>query len=474
MRPDPLEPLLAKIAAEFAPGIPSKDVVHALPEIQKRTTWEYGLHEHDAVSRGPHHDLRLGDPETGHAHSWALGMTLPRPGEATWAIQQPTHTVEYMNFKGKIPSGYGAGTVKLKEREKIEIVNSRPGHITFQIFRGSGPEEFTLHQIKGEAWKFYNRTLTRDRLPGVPLSKPDYHSVPIEAIDYEDPRYLMSAKIDDAHNLFVFQRGDRVRAVSYRPTKRETGVIEHTPKVPGLERLDVPSELADTVLRGGLYAIHPKTGKAIEATQLAGMLNSDVWKSREKQKELGHLRPVIYDVVAHKGKLMTNAPYEEKLKVLHDVKNLLPVFELPPMAKTPKEKKELLEKIKKGDLPQTREGIVLWPLKTGTLPIKAKFFVDHDVYVREVFPGEGKYSGHAAGGFTFSHSPKGPVVGRVGSGFSDELREDLWKNRTRYLGAVARLSAQDKYSSGALRMPVFLGWHLDKNDAHVIDNLVQS
>jgi len=44
----------------------------------------------------------------------------PKPGEKTWAIQQPTHTMKYMDFVGKIEDGYGKGDVKMFDRAKTE------------------------------------------------------------------------------------------------------------------------------------------------------------------------------------------------------------------------------------------------------------------------------------------------------------------------------------------------------------------
>ena len=184
----------AKLAAEEAKGIPSRSTYHPLPTIKQPTLWEYGVHRHEATVRGLHHDLRLGDPKTGHAHSWAVENGLPSPGESVWAIQQPTHTVAYMDFKGSIPEGeYGAGKVTLADRGKTEINNSRPDHITFHIFRGSGPEEYTLHKIRDDMWKLYGRTITKKNVI-LPESKPAYKSLEEHNIDFKNPDQLMMAK----------------------------------------------------------------------------------------------------------------------------------------------------------------------------------------------------------------------------------------------------------------------------------------
>jgi hypothetical protein len=458
---------------EFAPGIPSKQISHELPEVSKPTKWEMVVHDHAAERRGRHFDLRLGDPATGHAHSWAMPAKWPEPGERSWAIQQPTHTVKYMDFEGTIEDGYGKGDVTKHRREKTEIVSSTPGHINFNIYTGAGPEEYTLHRIADNKWMLLNRTIHREKTE-LPDTRPPYREVKLDkaARHIDDPDMIASAKIDDAHNLFVLPAsGDQVRVVSYRLAKRsKTGLIEHTHKVPSLFGVETPPGLGGTILRGGLYAMDPKTGKAVHAKDLASLLNSSVWKSRENQKQIGELIPVVYDVVKYKGRNMETASYGEKLKILLEVADKLP-FELPRIAVTSEDKAKLIEDIRTGKVPETTEGVVFWNIRKGEAPVKAKFVKDHDVYIRDFFPGEGKYKGKGVGGFLYSHEPHGSIVGRVGTGLSDELRTDMHQHPDKYKGLVARVTAQDKFPSGALRAPAFQDWHLDKNEPQALANV---
>lgn len=461
--------------AEFAPGIPSREKSHELPTIKEPTTWEFGVHRHLAIRRGEHLDLRLGDPDTGHAHSWAMQATWPKPGQTVWAIQQPTHTIKYMDFKGEIGEGYGKGKVELKDRDRTEIISAKPGHVSFNVYRSSGaPEEYTLHRIHDKKWKLLNRTPIRDNLD-IPSSKPKYKEIAVEKANKHitSDDWIASTKIDDAHNLFLLsESGAPIRVVSYRePKKGETGVIDHTHKVPSVFRIKTPKDLGNTIIRGGLYAMNPKTGRATEAKDIAGLLNTSVWKSREKQKYLGELRPVIYDVVRFKGKNIENSPYAEKLTALREISDKLG-FELPRMAQGTGEKLKLIADIKEGRIPETKEGVVFWNLKERVPAVKSKFVTDHDVYVRGFFPGEGKYQGNAVGGFVYSHDPEGPIVGKVGTGLSDILRRDMHKNPSRYEGLVARVTAAEKFSSGALRAPAFENWHLDKNDPGDLSNIL--
>lgn len=459
---------------EDAPGIPSRAASHELPELTESTRWQFAVQAHDAERRGPHLDVRLGDPATGHAHSWAMPNKWPAPGQSSWAIQQPTHTVKYMDFEGLIPSGYGKGAVRLRDRDQAEIVSSRPGHVSFNVYRGSGPEEYTLHRVDGRKWKLYNRTITRDVLDGLPAARPAYKDMHPDAVDVDRADEVMSAKIDDAHNLFVLPRDGQVRVVSYRPTDRAAGVIEHTHKVTSLFGTRTPAGLGGTILRGGLYATDPRTGRAVPSSILAGLLNANVWRSRAAQSEKGELKPIVYDVVSYKGEPYADKPYADKLRVLREVTGRLPSMQLPPMADTPDEKRRLLGAVRAGELGETREGVVLWNKDRSLPPTKVKFRDDHDVYVRDFFPGEGKYSGRAVGGFTYAHDQDGPVVGRCGTGVSDAMRMDMHEHPERYRGMVATVAAHEKFPSGALRVPSFSSWHLDKNPQDRLDAVIHA
>ena len=460
-----------KLAQEEALGIPSKSTIHDLPTITDPKTWQFALQKHEADVRGLHYDLRLGDSNTGHGHSWALSEDgLPKPGESTWAIGQPTHTIPYFDFQGKIPTGYGAGKVTLPIRTQAEIRNARPGHISFNLYTGKGPQEFTLHEIHDGKWKLYNRTLTRERIPGMQDDKPKYKDRDPETLDVHNENEILQSKIDGAHALVYLPPKGSARVVSYRITDRQQGVIEHSPKFEELYHgFEIPKELRDTVVRAELYATHPDTGKAISAKDVGALLNSNTWKSREKQEQLGKLKAALFDVIRFKGKDVSNKPYGEKLDILKNIDAATPAtIHLPRTAQTSAEKQRLLSDIKSGKEPTTVEGVVVHNLTESTPPSKVKYRQDFDVHIRGVFPGAGKHQDNAAGGFTFSHTPDGPIVGKIGTGFTDALRQDMWKRPEVYRGAVAKVLAHELYGTkeapGALRVGTFKGFHLDKTD----------
>jgi len=474
LEPTGLEKLKEKLG-EFAPGIPTKKPVERLPRITPKTTnrWTVAVQDHEAARAGRHFDLRLVDPDAGKAHSWAIPKAhLPEPGERLLAVQTFTHTPEYaLHFGEKKPQfigkGYGKGRVRMALKEPTDIVEANNNLVRFNVYQGKNNQEYLLRRTKDDKWLIMNTTVTKEKRPDIPQSKPKYKEVEPDKVDVTDDTQLMMAKIDGAHNTFVLDHQKPVRIFSYRPTERATGVIEHTHRfLPGFHAR-VPKGLDGLVLRGELFAADPHTGRTREAVETGAILNSGIWKSRETQTH-SPLRAAIFDVARRNGEDVEEIPYKEKLPILERVHRALPFLEIPPVARTAKEKVDLLNRIRTGQEPITSEGVVLWPNEGGA-PIKAKFRPDHDIYVRSIFPETGKRE-DLAGGFEYSWTPRGKVVGRVGTGLNHDLKRDMLDNPEKYIGRVARVRSQGVYPDksnpkrpGALRAPSFYDWHLDRN-----------
>lgn len=404
----------------------------------------------------------------GLAHSWAIPRaSLPKPGEKVLAIQQPTHTKEYAARKGtfELPEGYGKGTVRSPGLVPVEVVRSQPGILRFNVYGSKeGNQEFALIKTdKGHLLHNITTTEMGVRGPGghpIPHSKPPYREISTGDVRFDDADEIHQAKVDGAHVTFHLRGGKEVKVFSYRPTKRATGVLEHTHKLPDYRNLTAPPGLSGTVLRGELYGADRRTGKAIPAEQTGGLLNATVWHSREKQKELGaELRPVIFDVVKYRGRDVSNAPYSEKLQILKEVQDRIPRLKLPPTATTPKEKEELFHRIQAGQEPITGEGIVSWKLP-HPYPTKAKFRPDVDAEVVGVTQGKRKHEGRV-GALQVRLLGKDTIT-HVGTGLSDELRDQIAKNPQDYIGRVAKVKTMQVFPSGRMRAPSFAGFHLEK------------
>jgi len=488
-------PALRPGPGEFAPGIAGDRGIHNIPKVRPRADnqeWTASLSMHPAARRGDHHDLRLVDPK-GRAHSWAF-QDVPQPGKSTYAVQQPTHKKRYA-LRDKpftIPEGYGAtrpgAQVEPKFVSGVEVVEAGNDKIRFLKHEGQQTQEFVLRKLTPSMgsvrpmFALHNATKNRGTGEGkrIPSSKPKYKEIAPEAINLEDDEQVMTPKLDGAHVLVDLPgTGDKfARVFSYRPTARETGLIEHTFKFKDFQKRRGSEAVKNTMVRAECWGTD-KDGKAIPAEQLGGLLNAGVLKSREKQREMGvKLRLTGFDVVRHNGRNMEKKPFAEKLEVLNKVNKATKGFiETPEVARTPEQKKKMLGEIKERVRKDTDEGVVLHTLAKAEPPTKAKFKPDVDVYVRKVFDKpRGAAKGHA-GGFEYSFTPDGPIVGRVGTGFDHAARKDMMENPENYVGRVAKVKSvrnsenrtDPSQMTKALRAPSFRGWHLDKTDPKLME-----
>jgi DNA polymerase Ligase (LigD)/Helicase conserved C-terminal domain len=453
---------LAKAAAPAA-GIPDREQFGDLSKLQTGQMLDWAVQHHMAQRAGPHYDVRFGTPETG-LYSWAARKGLPAPGEKHLAVQQPLHAHEYGSFEGKIPSGYGAGTVKRHDLGRILLTKVLPNEIHFTTAHQRYPERYLLKQTKDKNWLFINTTPTEP----TPYTKERYTSVPSEQVepllDKLQPGTSVQAKIDGAATLtkLVDKHFD---VISYRASKVTGGPITHTERIfGGRPEVELPREMKGSVLRGETYGTNPQ-GQAIPPQELGGLLNSAVEKSRNQQQERGtDLKNMLFNIQQYgKTPVPEDTPYAARMEMLKRILPHLPAgkFELPQEATTPDAAKSLWQQVQGGQHPLTREGVVIHP-PTGR-PMKAKLLDEHDVHLREMFPATqgSKYEGNAVGGFRYSHEPTGPIAGEVGTGLTDELRQAMFKDPESYIGRVAKVRAQEKFPSGALRAPSLLSLHED-------------
>ena len=140
--------------SEDAPGLPNRKVTTDLPEFTGTRVWHYAVQEHMANRAGKHYDLRLGDPRSMVAHSWAVPKArFPEPGKPLLAVRQPDHTIPYMDFTGVISSGYGAGHVKKVDRGPVHVTSSAKDSVRFEHSDG---RRFLLRRVGEKLWLFIN------------------------------------------------------------------------------------------------------------------------------------------------------------------------------------------------------------------------------------------------------------------------------------------------------------------------------
>jgi len=465
-----------KSAAEFAPGLPDPRRFGQPTQLPLNKILKYVVQSHKAQRAGQHYDIRFG-PDQGHKPtllSWATRKLPAEPGEKRMVFQQPLHTGAYADFEGEIVSGYGKGTVKTHDKGAVMVTKVSPNKISFVVLHKKHPETFTLvrksgrpitpktareARSQGGTWLMINTT------PKDVIKHNKVHYAKVPAADVAklfDEEYLHGEKIDGAAALYRVL-SDRIEVLSYRPTTAGRPII-HTYRVGGTSGVNIPKHLVGSVLRGELYGVRKETGRAIPPQELGGILNASTLKSLQKQQEQGvELRSKLFNILQYgQTPVSMEQPLAERMEKLKEITQYLPEpkFSLPEMAATPEEQKDLWERVSTGKHPLTSEGIVAWPKKGGK-PTKVKLYDDHDVFVREIFPGAGKLEGVGAGGFEYSLEPEGDIVGKVGTGFSEATRKQMWETPEEFKGRVARIKAQGQFPSGAYRAPAFLSLHED-------------
>ena len=296
-------------------------------------------------------------------------------------------------------------------------------------------------------------------------TKPKYKDYGSGDPDPNNPNTVWQPKVDGGHTIFRLNSDGLNRIYSYRSRKDTGDPIDHTHQVPGLRDELIPTELNGVEVRGELYA-KKKDGRPMEAQEVTGILNSKPMKSRETQGLKGSLLPYLFSVKTWKnGKNVENATYAEQLKMLEEVQKKVPAFTVAETAKTPEEKREMYNLIQQKQHPDTEEGMIEWDLTAeGGNPKKKKLRDNHEVIIRNIYPAITPKTGRVmAGGFEYSWEPESPIVGRVGTGFTEELRKEMIKDPQKFINRIARIKTQQVFKSGAARAPSFYQMHVEKN-----------
>ena len=90
--------------------------------------------------------------------------------------------------------------------------------------------------------------------------------------------------------------------------------------------------------------------------------------------------------------------------------------------------------------------------------MKFKAFHDVDLPIEGYEEGTGRHTGKL-GAIVVDH--KGVRV-KVGSGFSDDLREQIWANPDFFMGRIVEIRYQEITPDGSLRFPTFVCFRNDK------------
>ncbi|MBC8490796.1 MAG: hypothetical protein H8D45_32680 [Bacteroidetes bacterium] len=446
--------------------IPNLAYHEELPNIEKPTLVEFAVDLHKAERAGRHYDIRFQSPaDKEKVYSFATKDRFPMPGESITVFMQPMHDMDALDFSGDIKSGYGKGKINKARREIGEVLESSEKKLKLNLYPGRSTEELNFIKIDEGVYKLINSTPSRLNGYALPIDKPKLKSIDLEDLDLNREQY-MSPEINGAHGVVKLDKRKPIRVFSYRQAKTgNTDIIEHTFKIDGLRNLiRTPDELAGTQFRAEIFAID-EDGNAVEPEVVAGLLNSNVLKSRNKQvsdKIRLQLAPILLDL--YRGK---NPPTNkgDEIDILNEIVNILPesVVSLP-FVIDPKEKKKMLMDIANGEEPLTREGVVI----DGKY--KVKFMKEYDVEIKDILPPKAR--DNMSSGFIYDmiDGKKIQFPGKVGTGFSYALKREMREHPDRFKGVVAVVGGEKISDNGIIQKPVFKGFHLDKNVELTIEN----
>lgn len=402
-------------------------------------------------ARSKHVDLRLGPK--GLMYSWALPKAhLPTtPDERLLAVQTPLHTYDYARQQSiAIPKGnYGAGHVEKLEESPVVVLKATPNHLIFTRGTSQDSPVYSMVRTKSNNWIV---SVKKEGQPTAVLryKKSHFSSMPLDQIaDVIDQGAQVRPKIDGASSLIylgdkgirVF--GTRVGANGKRP--------EYTDALDHMYDFKVPKELQGKLLRAELYGV--RNGKPIHPNELSALLHSNLVNQVDKKQKRGiHL--LLAALAENKeGRDDYWAGADDIVAKL----NHPDIHGLPPV--TGEAAKRLVEKIKTGKYPLTREGVVAQ--LPGKQPVKSKVINDYDVVIRNIFKADTD-RGDMAGGFEYSYPDSDEIAGRVGTGFNDKLRKDMWQHPENYIGMLARVHSQEQLAKSlALRAPAFIALKAD-------------
>jgi DNA ligase D-like protein (predicted 3'-phosphoesterase) len=115
----------------------------------------YVIQKHQATHL--HYDLRL--EMDGVLKSWAVPKMPPtESGVKRLAVEVEDHPIEYADFEGTIPEGYGAGTVEIWDKGHYVLKDRKENKLIFEIKGERLEGTYCLIRFKGRKnWLFFKK-----------------------------------------------------------------------------------------------------------------------------------------------------------------------------------------------------------------------------------------------------------------------------------------------------------------------------
>ncbi|MDX2081657.1 MAG: non-homologous end-joining DNA ligase [Terrimicrobiaceae bacterium] len=395
----------------------------------KRGGRRFVIQKHAA--RRLHYDLRL--ELGGTLKSWAVPKGLPlRHGERHLAVHVEDHPLDYIDFEGTIPKGeYGGGTVMVWDRGHYEPLSRSPARDL-----AAGKLHFVLHGQKLQGEWYLVRLQEEDQWlvirAGDDLREADDRSVAsgksMEEIstggglpEFVEPMKARLVEEPPKSGEWIYEiKFDGWRALARKQGKDASLVSRNNHelggKFPDLIRATAALDANSAILDGEIVALDERGVSSFQLLQAY---------------DLGETKPplfyYVFDVLYLNGRDVRNRPLGERKTLVEDLLKDAPAA-LRFSAALGRDARPLLQKAREfgleGLIGKRVDSIYEAARRSGAW-IKLKLLAEQEFVIGGFTEPEG--TRRHFGALLVGYFERGRLhfAGRVGSGYSERILEDL-------------------------------------------------
>jgi len=161
---------------------------------------DFTIHEHRAKKAGLHYDLRIRVGKKVMSIAFRKPIVALPKGEKRQGFVQPIHTLTWLDFEGEIPEGYGAGTLDIVAKGKVEIYKTQKGTIVMHfIDEKNGVDYWYAFVVSDADRKAKNHPVLLvsigDKSQSEHLERPTIREI-LEYFGYTPGSELMNVEVD--------------------------------------------------------------------------------------------------------------------------------------------------------------------------------------------------------------------------------------------------------------------------------------
>jgi bifunctional non-homologous end joining protein LigD len=373
------------------------------------------IQEHHA--RALHWDFRL--EREGVLVSWAVPKGLPLDRHTNrLAKRTEDHPMEYLDFQGEIPAGeYGAGRVVVWDTGTYELEKWSEDEVKVVLHGARTEGRYVLFRTKADHWMVHRMDEPAAGVEPLPDLLRPMLATPGERLPQPDTQWGYEFKWDGVR-VVAYVDGGRLRLVS----RNDRDV---TVSYPELRAMGEAIGVRTLVLDGEIVAFDDDNRPSFGALQ-ERMHVSDAARARR----LSQRTPVAYlafDVLHLDGRPTLARPYEERRELLESLELAGDHWQTPSWFRGGGA--DVLDAAVRTGL----EGVVAKRLGSPYQPgrrssdwVKVKHLRAQEAVVVGWTPGQGRRHGGIGALLLGVPSDHGlEYVGKVGTGFTDAMLDDL-------------------------------------------------